>query len=242
MDQHDAAPIRRWVEDRLEILTPEPAWQPDVTAGRRRFSEAQAAGSGPRRAWSLTLAAMLIAGLCVSAFPTTRVFAARCVAACVGQASRASQLLKDRVFDQDPVATVSELRSSSIAPVSPGLTHPGIGDALQVPWAGGVAQLLGRTGAHPAPAGNALVRGSSGPTQVRGFNVVGVSLDERRLGRSQTLSDAQEHRLPRRPRRRCARGRVWNVTALPRTLLIDRSGRIAARFRSGSSRRASTSG
>src|SRR6476469_5038045 len=99
MDQHDDPQIERWVDDRLQSLAPGSAWQPDADLGLLRFAEAQTASAGRRRAWSLTLAAVLIAGLCVSAFPTTRVFAARCVAACVGQASRAGQVLKERMFE-----------------------------------------------------------------------------------------------------------------------------------------------
>src|SRR4051812_35819912 len=123
MDQHDDAQIERWVEERLQTLAPEPAWQPDAVAGLQRFSAAQAAGSGRRRAWSLAFGGVLIAGLGVSAFPTTRVLAARCVVACVGQASRAGQVLRERVFEVGPVATVG----TEIGSLAPDFTRPDAG-------------------------------------------------------------------------------------------------------------------
>jgi cytochrome c biogenesis protein CcmG/thiol:disulfide interchange protein DsbE len=83
----------KWVDEHLAALNPDSAWQPSAARGLARFKARQnSEGRGQRRlAWALTVAAA--GSVCILAFPSTRVLAQRCVAACVSETGRVSQLL-----------------------------------------------------------------------------------------------------------------------------------------------------
>ena len=105
MGTHDDTSVTRWVGRRLETLAPRDDWHPDTAHARERFEAAQAARTSGRRLWSVTLATAALASVALAAIPSTRLLAARCVVACVGQVSRAGQFLRGEPEPSDRVAT-----------------------------------------------------------------------------------------------------------------------------------------
>jgi peroxiredoxin len=96
MEKNNQIDVGRWVDDRLQMLTPPEDWQPDRAAGLARLHRARNAGNtwSSRWAWA---SASFAAAICISAlalaFPVTRVFAQRCVNACVVETSFAGRFL-----------------------------------------------------------------------------------------------------------------------------------------------------
>ena len=75
----------QWVEDRLASLYPASDWQPDTFRGLAQFRKQREKVGNRNRRWGWLAASAVAAGLPLMAFPTTRVFAQRCVSVCVGQ-------------------------------------------------------------------------------------------------------------------------------------------------------------
>ena len=226
MDTNEDARISRWAEDRLETLAPNPDWQPDTKGAFQRLAEAQV-GRGRRRSWSLAFAGAAVVCLSVVAFPGTRVFAERCVVACVAQASRAGQFLRDGVLAPDRAATDVN-RPGAMAP---DFTRVGSsGKLVTLSSFRGKVVLLNfwATWCGPCAVEMPWFAEFQRTYQSEGFAVVGVSLDEdgwksvrpfleqRNVDYAVVVGDDE------------LAGLYGNVNALPTTLIIDRFGRIAS--------------
>jgi hypothetical protein len=85
MENSNPVDLDRWVDDHLASLIPPAGWQPDTAAGLQQFRRGRRVRSTWKRAMSwtgITLAALLALTV---AFPSTRVFARRCVNACLAE-------------------------------------------------------------------------------------------------------------------------------------------------------------
>jgi peroxiredoxin len=84
MGKNNKINVRRWVDDRLAMLTPPEGWRPDMEAGLARLDRRREGGGAWNRQWAwapaIAAAVIIISAL---AFPVTRVSAQRCVNACV---------------------------------------------------------------------------------------------------------------------------------------------------------------
>ncbi len=85
--------LDRWVEDRLAHLTPTASWQPDRPSGLARLRSKKAARRRARLGAAASAAMLLFT---IAAFPATRVFAQRCLDACVGETSLISQYFRSQ--------------------------------------------------------------------------------------------------------------------------------------------------
>jgi cytochrome c biogenesis protein CcmG/thiol:disulfide interchange protein DsbE len=68
----------QWVDDRLAKLTPEEEWQPHVTTAFARFEDRRTQRRFPR-----AILVAIVALVCVATFPAPRAFAQRMIAPCV---------------------------------------------------------------------------------------------------------------------------------------------------------------
>ncbi len=227
MDTRSDAQIRQWVEDRLERLAPSRTWQPDSFLAFGRFKEARAIGTGRRRTWSVALAGLGVVCLSLVAFPTTRVFAARCVVACVGQTSRVGRWIEDGGLGSGRTA----LDVNRLGAMAPDFTRStAAGESIALASFRGQVVLLNFWATWCPPCANEM------PWFVefqetyrrRGFTVMGVALDEdgwasvtpflqqKGVNYPVVMGDDNLSRL------------YGNVSALPTTLIIDRSGHVAS--------------
>ena len=76
---------KQWVEERLASLDQNSDWEPDALRGLARFRAQSDESRSRKRRWGWLVAGAVAASLPLMAFPTTRVFAQRCVSACVSQ-------------------------------------------------------------------------------------------------------------------------------------------------------------
>jgi thiol-disulfide isomerase/thioredoxin len=86
MEQHENTD--RWVDDRIQNLGPESAWQPDVARGLALLRKNGTALRGSRRTWTWVITGLVVTSVSVTAFPSSRAFAARCASACVSGSAR----------------------------------------------------------------------------------------------------------------------------------------------------------
>src|SRR5262245_15489380 len=91
---------QNWTDERMSMLQPSEEWQPDTVRGIARFRQRQGAtGYHPRR-WAAVMAAGVITAGGLMAYPASRAFAQRCVAACSNEAAALHHALED--FHRNP--------------------------------------------------------------------------------------------------------------------------------------------
>src|SRR5882724_11166152 len=82
MEKHSEMHVSRWVEERLDALRPAGDWKPDTVAGLARLRERRGGSNGlSRRTWAMAAATVTAFGLV--AFPAPRTAAQRFCAACL---------------------------------------------------------------------------------------------------------------------------------------------------------------
>jgi cytochrome c biogenesis protein CcmG/thiol:disulfide interchange protein DsbE len=81
MEKNNKANVAQWVDQRLAVLTPRNAWQPDGADGLKRFHERSAAKFSWKQAWTWPAATLVATALLLFflAAPPPRVLAQRCV-------------------------------------------------------------------------------------------------------------------------------------------------------------------
>src|SRR5262249_23163535 len=93
-DRHD------WLDERMAALEPDGEWRPDMTRGLARLRERKGMTARPRRRWATVMAGTLVTRAGLIAYPTSRAFAQRCVAACNSEAAALHHALAD--FQRNP--------------------------------------------------------------------------------------------------------------------------------------------
>jgi cytochrome c biogenesis protein CcmG/thiol:disulfide interchange protein DsbE len=83
MEENSEMHMSRWVEERLAALRPAGDWQPDTDAGLARLRERRSGCNGRGRSWTWAVAAATIVGFGLMAFPAPRTAAQRFCAACL---------------------------------------------------------------------------------------------------------------------------------------------------------------
>jgi thiol-disulfide isomerase/thioredoxin len=79
MDTNNLVQESPWLQERLATLMPNEEWQPDVSVSLRKFRELQVQRSFFGKRWMFAVATAAIAGLCLLALPSPKVFAHRCI-------------------------------------------------------------------------------------------------------------------------------------------------------------------
>ncbi|MFN0102751.1 MAG: TlpA family protein disulfide reductase [Bryobacteraceae bacterium] len=80
-----------WVDRRLATLETGDGWSPDPALGLQRCRHAAAARKRRAKTWAFAASGATAACACLLAFPATRVFAQRCVNACVAETAAVGQ-------------------------------------------------------------------------------------------------------------------------------------------------------
>jgi thiol-disulfide isomerase/thioredoxin len=222
MGTHNDEPNAAWIEERLEMLRPAASWEPDAQRGLARFRQRQR--RPPSRRWIWVTAGAAAACVSLMASPVTRAFAERCVYACVSQTGWVQQLFGG----SGP--SVAYIKPANRRPASDFTLEDASGNAVQLSQLRGKVVLLNfwATWCAPCRVEMPWFVQFQKAGQGRGFEVLGVSLDE----------DGWKSVMPY----------LWNTKvnypvvlgnqdllrpysselSLPTTLLIDRAGRVAS--------------
>lgn len=209
--------LNTWVSDRLATLE-RIDWQPDTSAGVLRLRRRQEVHRRVRR---LVLAGVVasIGSAGVLVYPATRVLAQRCVAACIGETARLSALVWP---PRSSLAGATEAAPDFI------LTDAA-GRPVRLSDFRGKVVLLNFWATWCSPC-RAEIPWFSGFQQAYGDLVVlGVSLDEDGWTSVKPFIDNHPVRYRVMIGTDDVALRYGVSESLPVTLLIDRSGRIAAR-------------
>ena len=223
----DIGPNRESELDRmLAAIRPDPGWHPDAQRGLGLLRQRQAAARRHRRTWVLAAAGTAVACVPLMAFPVTRALAQRCVAACALETAAVRQLL------------LGSAQSASTAFVQPGARMPSpdfvLNDAsgrpVQLSDYRGKVVLLNFWATWCTPCREEIPwfmdfqRANAG----RGFAVLGVSMDQDGWKSVQPYVDRLHINYPVMIGNDEVARLFGGLDSIPLTVIIDRSGRIAA--------------
>ena len=113
---NDDLNLDRWVEDRLAARNPDPEWQPDLTGGLARFHELREAQARSRPKWVWLAVAAAGACLPLMALPITRAFTERCVSACVEESTKLRQFFLRNAAVAGPATAYIQAADRKTAP------------------------------------------------------------------------------------------------------------------------------
>ena len=212
-----------WVEERLAALRPDTRWQPDVSRGLARLNARRAKANGRMRRWGWLLAGAVAAGLPLMAFPATRVFAQRCVSACVSQTS----WVHDIFVHNPPSSGYVKPQDRRLAPDF--VLDDASGKPVKLSDFRGNVVLLNFWATWCAPCSLEIpwFIELQNTYRASGFATLGVSLDEDGWGAVRPYIEK------RKVNYRVMVGnddvaQLYGAASLPTTIIIDKSGRIAA--------------
>jgi cytochrome c biogenesis protein CcmG/thiol:disulfide interchange protein DsbE len=218
--------LGNWIDERLAARLPDPGWQPDATRGIARLLEQRDARPRGRR-WTWVAAGALATSLSLAAFPATRMFAQRCVSACVGQSNTVRHFF---VANSASLAGSTVFKKPAQRTMAPDFVlNDTSGEPVRLSELRGKVVLLNfwATWCSPCQAEIPLLMEFQQTYRNRDFVVLGVSLDdswnpvkrymdEKKMNYRVVISNTDVTHL------------YGGLEAIPTTLIIDKSGRIAA--------------
>lgn len=213
-----------WADERLQSLEPDVSWQPDLQRGLTRFRQRRAQPAGSRRRWTWVAACAALASLSLMASPVTRAFAQRCVSACVGESGWMQSLL----------VTIGKPAASS-AYVKPGLRKQApdftladaAGSPIRLSDYRGRVVLLNFWATWCAPC-RSEIPWFVDFQRAGAVQVLGVSLDEDGWKSVKPYIERMQVNYPVMLANDQVARLYPAAQSLPTTLIIDKSGRIAA--------------
>jgi peroxiredoxin len=211
--------VRDWVDDRLATLKAPADWEPDTGAGIARFRRGREARTRTTRMciWTGATAVATVAGLL--ALPGPRVFAQRCVDACLAETAIGTNLLHHHTAAapsiRQPAPDFSLLDAS--------------GETVSLSSLRGQVVVLNFWATWCAPCKVEIpwfvaLRQQYGGA---GLSVVGVAMDDDGWQSVQPGIAALGINYPVVLSNDALAKEFGGVQALPTTLLIDKSGRVA---------------
>jgi cytochrome c biogenesis protein CcmG/thiol:disulfide interchange protein DsbE len=221
MDTNNSDP---WVEKRLAELDPGRDWQPDISRGLARFEERRAKAGNRKRRWGWLVAGAVAAGLPLMAFPSTRAFAQRCVSACTSQSSWVHD-----IFLRNPAPSSTFVKPGDRRMAPDFVLDDASGQPVRLSELRGKVVLLNFWATWCAPCRIEIpwFIEFEKTHKSRGFATLGVSLDEDGWGAVKPY--IEQHKINYRVMiGNDGLAEQYGAASLPTTLIIDRSGRIAA--------------
>jgi thiol-disulfide isomerase/thioredoxin len=218
----------QWIDDRLAALRPDREWQPSLSGGFAKLQERRDAQRGHRRTSAWAAAVVVALGLPLMAFPVTRAIAQRCVSACVQESSRVREFLLGSASSPATSFTYVKPKDRRMAPDFTG--QDASGKPVKLSDLRGKAVLLNfwATWCGPCRVEIPMLKGLQQTYQDRNFTVLGVSLEQEGFAVVKPYMQQVQFNYPVMIGGDEIAALYGGLDAVPTTLLIDRSGRIAA--------------
>ena len=228
MEKSNGIDQARWMEDHLAPLDVAIGWQPDVERGLALLHRSRHAARMKTRRRVRGFAATVAVLLCLLAFPVTRVLANKCAGACVAGANQFSTLIWSAFSSpRDSQTTLGDL-TGEIAPDFASVDNSGATVRLSA-FTGKIVVLnFWATWCPPCTHETPWFVEFQRKYKDAGLVVIGISFDEdgwksvtpfiARLGVNYPviIGDRQISHS------------YGGMDSLPATVIVDRSGRIAA--------------
>ena len=219
----------RIIAERFGSLGPDSTWQPSLSAGLARLNEQRAARRRRTRGRALLASGLAAACLPVMAFPVTRAFAAHCVSACVTGTSAVREFLLGRLPGRAASTTYVKPEDRRMAPDF--VLNDASGQPVRLSDSRGKVVLLSFWATWCAPCEQEIpwFIDFQQSKQALGFSVLGVSMDDGGWAAVKPYIDAHHvNYTVTIGNEKVAALFAGPHPAVPLTLVIDRSGRIAA--------------
>lgn len=228
MDINDESEIDRMIAERFSSFRAEGDWHPNLQRGLALLRQRRAVTNGRKRRWAFVAAGTVAACLPILASPVTRALAQRCVSACVLETAAVRQLL----LGKTPSATTND---TYLKPdgrrMAPDFTlNDASGRPIKLSQFRGKVVLLNFWATWCAPCKQEIpwfVEFQKSNEQ-RGFTVLGVSMDEDGWQSVKPYIDEKRVNYPVTIGNDEVASLFGGLDSIPLTLIIDRSGRIAA--------------
>jgi peroxiredoxin len=228
MERNDERNVDRTISERLTPLRANGDWQPDFERGLAMLRQRRTAMSGRRWRWPLLATGVVAACLLIMAFPVTRTFAGRCVSACVQDTAAVRGFLLGRASQPAPSSTFVKPGDRRMAPDFELTDEAGRG--VRLSNFRGEVVLLNFWATWCAPCKHEIpwfVEFQRSNRQ-SGFSVLGVSMDEGGWVAVKPYLQEERVNYPVVIGNDGVAGLYDGLHTIPLTLIIDRSGRIAA--------------
>jgi len=222
MEKNSEACAGRWANERLELLTPGPEWQPDVGRGLAQFRKRQSASrmAGHRWLWAV-MAATATACFCMTALPAPRALAQRCL--------NCSVALWQSFASGAPAAT--NLKPAKDRKPAPDFALTGAsGQLVRLSDFKGKVVLLNfwATWCHGCKLEIPWFVEFQDQFRDRGFAVLGVSFDDDGWKSVRPYLAKNKINYPMMVGNDGVAAPYGGIQSLPMTIVIDKSGRVAA--------------
>jgi peroxiredoxin len=218
----------RLIAERFATLRVDGEWQPNLHRGLARLREQHLARSGRRRRWALIGSGALVACLPLMAFPVTRAFAERCVSACVTETSAVREFLLRSAPAAAPSNTYVKPENRKMAPDF--TLDDASGQPVRLSGSRGKVVLLNFWATWCAPCKREIpwfIEFQQSWKQ-RDFAVLGISMDEDGWASVKPYIDEIQVNYRVMIGNPEVAGLFGGLHSIPLSLVIDRSGRIAA--------------
>jgi peroxiredoxin len=228
MGTSDESEVDRMIAERFSSLRADGDWHPSLHRGLALLRQRRAATHGRRRRWAFVAAGAVAACLPIMAFPVTRALAERCVSACVLETTAVRQLLLGKASSATPNNTYVKPGDRRMAPDF--RLNDASGQPVKLSDFRGKVVLLNFWATWCAPCKQEIpwfVEFQRANEQ-SGFAVLGVSMDEDGWHSVKPYIEEKHVNYPVMIGNDEVARLFGGLDSIPLTLIIDRSGRIAA--------------
>jgi cytochrome c biogenesis protein CcmG/thiol:disulfide interchange protein DsbE len=228
MDKNDESEVNQAVAEQFSTCRADTDWQPNLQHGLMILRERRAMKNLRRRRLTLVITGAVAACLPLMAFPVGRAFAQRCVSACVQETAAVSQFLLGRSSLAAPGSTFVKPADRRKAPDFTFADPTGRQVSLS-DFHGKVVLLnFWATWCRPCDQEIPWFVEFQSLNSERGFSVLGVSMDEEGWTAVNPYIREKRVNYPVTIGNSEIAGLFGGLKSIPLTVIIDRSGRIAA--------------
>jgi cytochrome c biogenesis protein CcmG/thiol:disulfide interchange protein DsbE len=220
MEKNNEMHVDRWVESRLAVLNPDSEWQPNAVHALTRLREQHGIGSRRGRKWVWAIAAATAVCLCLMALPGPRVLAEYCLSCSVE--------LWQNLSTSTPIR--ADVKSEKGRKLAPNFTlNEASGKPITLSDLRGNVVLLNfwATWCGGCKVEIPWFIEFENTYKDSGLVIIGVSMDDDGWNSVKPYVEEKKMNYPVVMGNESLR-KLYRVSSMPMTLLIDRSGKIAA--------------
>ena len=227
MEEPNETQTAAWVDRQVAALLSDAEWSPNTAGGLKRLRERRHAIRRRKLISAFATASALGAATGVMAFPSTRAYADRCVQACVAGTSQVGQYVLAKLGSGEAKRSTKHAERRE----APDFSLPDAqGRTIRLSAFRGKAVVLNfwATWCNPCRIEIPWFVDFQQRYESRGFSVIGVSLDEDGWEAVRPFLVKQGVNYPIVMGGDQAAQLYGGLESLPVTLIVDRSGRVAA--------------